>query len=114
MQSFCEQKPAHRVRPLLMTINFPSLIGPYVLHFKQNPLTSAIGTDSPYHHILMKPLFHNQIQFFYILPLIPPPLKGIFAFFALFSEKRIAAPNIKSSLQVPCRIMCVMRHYVSH
>ena len=37
VQPSSEQKPAHRVRPLLITINFPSLMGPYVLHFRQNP-----------------------------------------------------------------------------
>ena len=39
-----EQNPAHLVRPLLILTSFESLIGPYVLHFKQNPLTSAMGT----------------------------------------------------------------------
>ena len=37
-----EQKPAMRVRPFFILINWPSLIGPYVLHFKQNPSTVAM------------------------------------------------------------------------
>ncbi len=33
----CEQEPANRVLPFDILICLPSLIRPYVLHFKQNP-----------------------------------------------------------------------------
>ena len=33
----CEQNPANRVLPFAILICLPSLIGPYVLHFKQKP-----------------------------------------------------------------------------
>ena len=45
VQPSCEQKPAHLVRPLLITINFPSFIGPYVLHFRQKPSYDMIWRD---------------------------------------------------------------------
>ncbi len=38
-----EQRPPILVRPLDILNNWPSLIGPYVLHFKQNPSTTAIS-----------------------------------------------------------------------
>ena len=37
-----EQVPANRVRPFDITIFFPLLIGPYVLHFMQNPSIEVI------------------------------------------------------------------------
>ena len=37
-----EQVPANRVRPLDITIFLPLLIGPYVLHFIQNPSIEVI------------------------------------------------------------------------
>jgi hypothetical protein len=37
LHPFWEQVPANRVRPFAILISFPLLIGPYVLHFKQNP-----------------------------------------------------------------------------
>jgi hypothetical protein len=35
----CEHVPAKRVRPFDILISLPFTIGPYVLHFKQNPST---------------------------------------------------------------------------
>ena len=42
VQPACEQNPAIRVRPFFILMSLPSLIGPYVLHFKQNPSTLAM------------------------------------------------------------------------
>ncbi len=39
---FWEQRPANRVRPLAMVIFSPFMMGPYILHFKQNPSVVAM------------------------------------------------------------------------
>ena len=46
-----EQKPAHRVLPFAILISLPSLIGPYVLHFRQNPSTLDMITTHWRHQI---------------------------------------------------------------
>ena len=42
VQPAWEQVPANRVRPFAILISLPFMIGPYVLHFKQNPSIEVI------------------------------------------------------------------------
>lgn len=37
VQPVSEQKPANRTRPFAILTSFPSLMTPYVLHFRQKP-----------------------------------------------------------------------------
>ncbi len=39
----CEQNPANRVLPFAILIFLPSLIAPYLLHFKQKPSIVDMG-----------------------------------------------------------------------
>ena len=62
-----EQLPANRVRPFDITIFFPFLIGPYVLHFIQNPSITVI-TDA-HRRICMNSLA-KKVQISWLDPLL--------------------------------------------
>ena len=62
-----EQVPANRVRPLDITILLPFLIGPYVLHFIQNPSIEVI--TFAHRRICMNPLA-NKLQISGLDPLL--------------------------------------------
>ena len=80
-----EQKPAHLVRPLLITIILPSLIGPYVLHLRQNPLTSVIGNIYSCINLVMNTMDDYFSKIYKFLP-YTPYLEG--GYFRIFADSR--------------------------
>ena len=90
-----EQVPANRVRPLDITIFLPLLIGPYVLHFIQNPSIEVITLA--HRRICMNSLAKKSL-----IPWLDPLLFGMKTAFIEHSskcgiEKRDTAPILSKN-----------------
>ena len=90
-----EQVPANLVRPLDITIFLPLLIGPYVLHFIQNPSIEVITLA--HRRICMNSLAKKSP-----IPWLDPLLFGMKTAFIEHSskcgiEKRDTAPNLSKN-----------------
>ena len=94
-----EQVPANRVRPLDITIFLPLLIGPYVLHFIQNPSNEVITLAR--RRICMNSLA-KKVQISPLDPLLFDMKVGFIEGSSKFgTSKRCTAPNLQTNYQ-PC------------
>ena len=109
-----EQVPANLVRPFDITIFLPFLIGPYVLHFMQNPSIEVITLAR--RRICMNSLAKNM-QISRLDPLLFDVNSGFIEGFLKYKiQKRCTADNlgeyqnlIDLQLRRQCRITTIMR-----